>query len=161
MLTDALFLLTVLAVLGAGLIAGVFFAFSAIVMPALARLPPARGIAAMQAINVVVLNPWFLGAFFGTAVACLPLALSSVLNWTEPGAGFRLAGSMLYLVGTIMVTIAFNVPRNDALAAVAANSASGADVWARYVPGWTAWNSVRTVAALTAAALLTASLFVR
>ena len=61
---------TLIAALGSGLIAGVFFAFSTFVMKALARLAPAEGIAAMQSINVVVLNPWFLGAFFGTALGC-------------------------------------------------------------------------------------------
>jgi uncharacterized membrane protein len=44
-----------IALLGAAMIAGVFFAFSSFVMPALARLPAAGGISAMQSINVVVL----------------------------------------------------------------------------------------------------------
>jgi uncharacterized membrane protein len=44
----------VIALLGAAMIAGVFFfAFSSFVMPALARLPAAGGISAMQSINVV------------------------------------------------------------------------------------------------------------
>ena len=50
------FVLTLLAALGSGLIGGVFFAFSAFVMKALARLRPDQGIAAMQSINVTVLN---------------------------------------------------------------------------------------------------------
>lgn len=53
-------LATFLSALGCGLIAGFFFAFSAVVMKALGKLPPAQGIAAMQSINVVVINPWFL-----------------------------------------------------------------------------------------------------
>jgi uncharacterized membrane protein len=114
--------------------------------------------AAMQAINVAVLNPWFFAAFFGTAAGCILLAVSSLLWWHEPGALYRLIGSALYLVGTILVTIAFNVPRNEALAAVAADTADGATRWARYIPGWTAWNHVRTAAALAAAASLTIAL---
>jgi uncharacterized membrane protein len=58
-----LFALTLFAALGCGLIAGVFFAFSAFVMKALGRLPPAEGIAAMQSINIAVINPVFLTAF--------------------------------------------------------------------------------------------------
>ena len=127
-------------------------------MNALARLPPAQGIAAMQSINVAVINPWFLAAFLGTAAACVLLAISSLLMWHKPGAVYLLVGSLLYLVGTLLVTIAFNVPRNDALAAVDAESADGATRWARYVPGWTAWNTVRTAAAVGAAALLTIAL---
>jgi uncharacterized membrane protein len=54
--------------------------------------------------------------------------------------------------------MAFNVPRNNALAAVAPESAEGAGLWARYVAGWTAWNHVRTGACLAAAAALTMAL---
>ncbi len=43
--------------LGSALVAGVFFAFSTFVMKALGRLQPEQGIAAMQSINVTVLNP--------------------------------------------------------------------------------------------------------
>ena len=158
MIDDLIFVLTFVSALGCGLIAGVFFAFSAFVMKALARLPPAQGIAAMQAINVAVLNRWFFAAFFGTAAACVLLAVSSLLMWHAPGAIYRLIGSALYLIGTILVTIIFNVPRNDALAAVEADSADGANRWAQFVPGWTAWNHVRAVAALAAAASLTIAL---
>lgn len=61
---------TVLSALGCGLMAGVFFAFSTFVMKALGALPPAQGIAAMQSINVAVINRWFMAAFFGTALLC-------------------------------------------------------------------------------------------
>jgi len=54
---------------GAGLIGGVFFGFSSFVMKALAQLPVPQGGAAMQRINVVLLNPLFLGVFVGTAGA--------------------------------------------------------------------------------------------
>ena len=153
-----LFALTLAAALGAGLVAGVFFAFSAFVMNALARLPPAQGIAAMQSINVAVLNPVFFTPFFGTAACCAVLAVSALLSWQEPGAVYRFAGALLYLLGTILVTIAFNVPRNDALADVNPASPGGAGLWARYVSGWTAWNHVRTAAALAAAAAFTLAL---
>ena len=55
-----LFTLTFVTTLGCGLIAGLFFAFSVAVMQALARLPVAWGIAAMQSINSAILNPLFL-----------------------------------------------------------------------------------------------------
>jgi uncharacterized membrane protein len=150
--TDWLFALTLVSALGSGLMAGVFFAFSAFVMKALARLPATQGIAAMQSINVVVLNPVFLGVFLGTAVACLLLTVVSVFEWDTPGTASVLAGSAIYLFGTVGVTRAFNVPRNDALASVEPASIDGATLWADYVVSWTAWNHVRTAAALIAAA---------
>jgi uncharacterized membrane protein len=143
--SHALFIFTLLAALGCGLIAGVFFAFSAFVMKALARLPATQGVAAMQSINVVVLNPWFLGAFFGTGIVCALLVIAALVQWSMSSV-YLIAGGLLYVVGTLWVTIAFNVPRNNALAA------RGAEVWPRYLAEWTAWNHVRTAAALAAAA---------
>lgn len=153
-----LFLMTLVSALGCGLMAGVFFAFSASIMRALARLPPVQGIAAMQSINVAVINPLFMAGFLGTAAACAVVAVWSLLTWDEPGAVYRLAGTLLYLVGTFLVTLVFNVPRNNALAAADPASAEGARVWANYLVTWTAWNHVRTAAALAAAAVLTQAL---
>ncbi len=150
--------LTLISVLGSGLMAGFFFAFSVSVMKALGRLPPSQGIAAMQSINVVVINPVFLIAFFGTAVACVAVAISALSTWHRPGAAYLLAGGLLYLVGSFLVTIGFNVPRNNALAAVDPASTAGTALWASYLTSWTAWNHVRTAAALAAAASLTVAL---
>ncbi|HYG65389.1 MAG TPA: anthrone oxygenase family protein [Thermoanaerobaculia bacterium] len=156
-MTDAgpwLFALTLVSALGCGLIAGAFFAFSSFVMSALGRLPPASGIAAMQSINIVVINPVFLGVFLGTAAACLGVLISAFLRWPAPGTSYAIAGSALYIAGTFLVTMAFNVPRNNMLAAVDPASHGGARVWAGYLVTWTRWNHVRTAAALAAAALL-------
>jgi uncharacterized membrane protein len=43
---------------------------------------------------------------------------------------YLLVGSLFYLVGTVGVTIAFNVPLNNALAIVKPESAEGASLWA-------------------------------
>jgi len=150
--------LTLLAALGSGLVGGVFFGFSGFVMRALARLRPAQGIAAMQSINVVAVTPPLMIALLGTALACVALVVSSLFKWREPVAMLRLVGGGLFLVGTELVTLVRNVPMNDALAAVDPDSADGAAQWARYVPEWTAWNTVRTVAALAASAALTVAL---
>ena len=147
-----LFVVTLFAVLGCGLIAGVFFAFSAFVMKALARLPPGEGIAAMQSINIVVLNPWFLGVFLGTAAICVMALIASLLRWHQPGAVYLLVGAALYLLGSLLVTIMFNVPKNNALASVSPADPDAASLWANYVTNWTAWNHVRTAASLAAAA---------
>jgi uncharacterized membrane protein len=145
-----LFALTLLAALGCALLGGLFFAFSNFIMKALAQVPAANGIAAMQAINRTVLNPLFLGLFFGTAAACASLLL---VGWEH---ALLLAGAALYLIGTFGVTIVFNVPRNKALARLEPSSSEAA--WRRYRQEWTWWNHVRMVAAVAAAALLTFAL---
>jgi uncharacterized membrane protein len=147
-----IFVITILAALGSGLMAGLFFAFSNSVMKALGRLPAHEGIAAMQSINIVILNPLFLGIFMGTALACVVLIISAFFGWQRPGAGWLLAGSILYLVGSILVTAAFNVPMNNTLAAAAPDNASSAGLWADYLSRWTAWNHVRTVGCLASMA---------
>ncbi|WP_293252621.1 MULTISPECIES: anthrone oxygenase family protein [unclassified Microcoleus] len=126
-------------------------------MNALSRLPPAQGIAAMQSINITVINPLFMTVFLGTAAACIFLIFSS-LKWHQPGIPYLLIGSLLYLVGTVGVTIALNVPLNDALAKVEPGSAEGAKLWASYLVNWTFWNHVRALAAFVAAAFLTIAL---
>lgn len=157
-LEESRFGLTLLAALGCGLMAGVFFAFSAFVMKAFARLPAAEGMAAMQSINRAVINPLFLTVFLGTAAACGVALIVSLLRWHTSGAGYLLVGSLLYLVGTFLVTVVFNVPMNNALAAVAPSDPEGANLWANYLTSWTAWNHMRTAAALAAAALFTLAL---
>jgi uncharacterized membrane protein len=147
-----LFVLTFAAGLGSGLIGGVFFAFSAFVMKAFARLPAAEGMAAMQSVNVAVLNPVFLGVFVGTAAVCGLAVVASILRWQAPGSVCLLFGGLLYLLGCFGVTMAFNVPRNEALARVEPSDPDGARLWAGYLSSWTAWNHVRTVASLAAAA---------
>jgi uncharacterized membrane protein len=146
-------ILTVLCALGCGLMAGFFLAFSVCVMAALGKLPPAQGIAAMQSINIVVINPWFLTVFFGTAAACLVLLVGTLWLPGAAGAAYQIAGGVLYLAGCIGVTMLFNVPRNNALARMAPSSSEGAALWASYLTTWTAWNHVRTVASLAAALL--------
>jgi uncharacterized membrane protein len=150
--------MTLVTALGCGLIAGVFFAFSSFVMNALARLPASAGIAAMQSINVAVINPVFLGVFLGTAAACLLVMIFALARWPSPGAIWSLVGGALYLVGCFLVTMVCNVPMNNALAAAESSDANGAGQWARYLANWTAWNHVRAAAALAAATALSIAL---
>ncbi len=148
----------IVTLLGAGTIAGTFFAFSNFVMSALARLAPDRGMKAMQSINVTVLNPLFLGVFVGTAVLSLALCLLVVTTSGVAGSGLLIAGGLLYLVGCFLVTGTRNVPLNKALAVKDANSEDGAELWAHYLSRWTFWNHIRTVASLAAAALIAVAL---
>ena len=149
-----LFALKLVLVVGCAVIAGVFFAFSTFIMNALSRLPPAQGIAAMQSINITVINPLFMTALFGTAAGCLLLAIAVLPKLPQPNTIYLFVGAVLYLVGAIGVTIAFNIPLNDALAKVAPDSSEGSNLWARYLIDWTFWNHIRTLAAFVATVLL-------
>ncbi|WP_369131949.1 DUF1772 domain-containing protein [Modestobacter sp. I12A-02662] len=141
-----------LAALGAGLVAGAFAVFSLMVMPALAALPDRAGAAAMQSINRAAIRPTFLTLLFGTAVLCLALGVLELAGERRP---LVLVAALAYVVGVAGVTVAANVPLNEALA-----RADGTDPapWRRYLRRWTAWNTVRSVAALASAAALAGEL---
>ncbi len=146
-------ILSLICAIGCGVVAGVFFAFSTSVMKGLGKLPAEHGIAAMQAINVTIINPLFLGVFLGTAIACA-IALLTCLVWYEsPGRLWTLIGAALYLVGSFLVTMWFNVPGNNTLARLTATAPEATAVWEDYLVTWTRWNHVRTVTALAATVL--------
>lgn len=154
MLTRWIGVLNLFTALGAGVVGGVFFAFSSFVLPALARLAQPCGTSAMQSINVVVLNRSFLGVFLCTALGSSLLLVDAVARSGQPGAGYRLGGALLYLFGSLLVTMVCNVPLNEQLASVSPESLRAAQLWARFVKEWAFWNHVRTSASLAAALLL-------
>ncbi|WP_149550974.1 DUF1772 domain-containing protein [Streptomyces marokkonensis] len=151
MIDGPYYVLTVLGVLGTGLAAGVFCAFSAFVMRGLAALPPAQGVAAMQAVNVAAVRPAFMLVFLGSAVLCAVLTVVTFVLWPDEGAVELLAGGALYLLGSFGLTVVANIPRNDVLARLEPGSPEAAAYWPVYVREWTLWNHVRTLASAGAA----------
>lgn len=152
-MTDPLWnALLILTSVGAGLIGGLFFIFSNTVMRALDQLPAAGAIAAMSSINRVILNPLFFLAFFGTAALCVALLVVHGSRLEGTGRVLAAAGALLYLVGSIGVTMVYNVPLNNKLAAALPSASDSESQWRAYRQPWTRWNHVRTVACLLAAA---------
>lgn len=147
------------AAIGSGVMGGFFFAFSVVVMASLARLPAHEGMAAMQAINVVVLNALFFSVFFGIAAICLVLTAMSIAGPSPLNAALIVIGSLAYLLGCIGVTMARNVPLNNALAVADPQSAAGTALWSRYLVTWTQWNHLRTAACIVAAVAFTLALY--
>ena len=155
---DQLFiLLVIVCALGSGAIGGVFFAFSNFVMPALARLTPAEGIHAMQAINVTVLNRLFLGTFMGTGALSIAAIVVALLRWDSLGSLCAVLDGAAYVLGSILVTMRGNVPLNNALMRAQAD-ALGEATWRGYVRDWPKWNHVRTLACFAAMALFVLAL---
>jgi len=155
-----LFATSFFATLGSAVMTGLFFTFSVFMMRALASLPPAQGIAAMQAVNVKIITPLFLLVFLGTALASAVISVAMLVTWPERGAPYLLAGSAFYLLGVFLVTMAVNVPKNNALDRIVLADAEAASMWKEYVRSWTAWNHVRSVASLAATACFVLGLHV-
>ena len=143
----------IFALLGSAIIGGVFFAFSSFVMKALGDLPSAGGIAAMQSINVVVINRSFIGTFLGTTVLSVLVVVLVASNGSGASALLFAGGAIAYFAGTFLVTMLGNVPLNNRLAATSADDPQAAATWAHYLDTWTKWNTVRTIAAMLAVLL--------
>lgn len=133
-----------------GIVGGIFFAFSNFVMPALARVPASTAAATMRSINVTAVNPLFMTLLFGAGLGGIAFSLASLGSLETSRGRWALAGTVVYVLGTIVVTIACNVPRNEALSAMSLVDAT--TYWPRYLAEWTSYNHVRTVASVIASA---------
>jgi uncharacterized membrane protein len=150
-------LATTAAAVSSAAVGGLFFAFSTFVVKGLDRAGPDEAIAAMRAINAEAqANAPFLALFVGSALVALGVGAVAAFRLPQPGAGYVLAGAALGLVAFV-VTVAFNVPLNNRLAAVDPRGLSAVDAlreWRGYLGPWTAWNHVRTGAPLLASVLM-------
>ncbi|MEV4474177.1 anthrone oxygenase family protein [Nonomuraea sp. NPDC049504] len=115
-----------------GALTGLFYAFSMSVMPGLNAIDPAQAEAAMRGINRKILNPWLYIVFMGSPLAALAAGIVGGSMWFYAAAAVNAVGSFL-------VTMAINVPMNNALDA-------GTMSYQEYAPRWTRWNTIRTVA---------------
>lgn len=147
-----------LAILSCGLMAGVFFAFSTFVMKGLSSLPASEAIAAMQFINASVSHSLFGVAFIVTPVICVLTTIFALWQWDKPASIYILIGGMIYLIGSLLVTIVFNIPQNELLALAVPNDANSASIWRNFLDSWMFWNHVRAAAALAATAMFTIAL---
>lgn len=151
-MTELLFVLTLGAALCTALLAGTFFAFSMFFMRALGGLAAERGIVAMQATVLAIKKPIFLVLFFGTALLCLVLGVTTILAWREVYAHYAFAGAALFLVGGFGVTMLRSVPLNNALLAWSPDAKDVIERWRRYRLSWVRWNHLRAVTTLLACA---------
>lgn len=136
-----------------GLMAGLYFAFSAFIMQALASIDRTAAVAAMNAINRVIQRSLFMPLFIGSSLSSLALAVIGLIDCCAAGAGLMLAGGLIYVTGMFLVTMLFNVPLNNALDTSDPADEAGAATWQGYLARWTRWNHVRTIAS-TAALIL-------
>lgn len=140
------YLLTLLAALSCGLVGGALMAFSDFVMPALQRVAPEAAVPSMRGINAAARHSWFLKALGLAAALSVALVVIALMRWHMPDSALLLLGAALYLLGTVLVSLVCNAPRNDQLARDAAQ-------WPDYLAHWTRWNHVRAASALAASAL--------
>lgn len=159
MIEKTISILVFAGAISSALVAGIFYAFSSFVMPGLGRIAGQNGIDAMNSINVTVITPSFMLLFLGTALLCAALGVWSLFSFADPASKLILLASLLYLVGCFGVTMVFNVPLNDRLAAL--KPGDGDAFWQAYLRTWTMWNTVRTIAPTLSAVLFVLALIRR
>jgi uncharacterized membrane protein len=141
-LLRALSLLAATLLMGA--MTGVFGIYANAIMPGLRATDDRTFVGAFQAMDRAIINPWFMSGFLGALVLTIAAA---VLNPDRRLLPWVLAALALYLVAFV-VTIAVNVPMNDALKA-AGDPDRIADLSAVRQTfdeaRWLTWNLVRTL----------------
>lgn len=146
-------------VLAYAFVGGVFLAFSDFIMRSLSRTSGVGGVEAMQAINREVFHWIFMALFLGMAAISVILSIYAALNLGGLAGTLTLLAGLVYIVGCFGVTVFRNVPMNEALARMDPSDDATRDYWTgTYLPRWTFWNTVRTVACALSAALLLSGL---
>lgn len=147
----------ILAVLTVGMFAGVFGLYSNAIMPGLRRTDDRTFVGAFQAIDTAVINPLFLSTLFGGLVFT---GLAIALHFGEEyraALPWLIAAFAFYLIAVI-ITLAINVPLNDAIKAEGDPDriTDLAAVRERFGEArWLRWNHVRTGLTVAAFGCLT------
>lgn len=139
------------ATVAAGLQAGTYYAWATGVMPGLSRGDDRTFVAAMQNINVAIVNPAFMLSFLGAPL----LAGAAILTSGGSARPWVIAGTA-FAVGTIAITAGGNIPLNNALDS--AGSVEGiadlAGVRSDFESSWVSWNIARALTSTASLACL-------
>ncbi|MGH1490391.1 MAG: anthrone oxygenase family protein [Acidimicrobiales bacterium] len=146
--------------IAAAVAGGAFFAFSNFVIPALSALPAAAGASAMQAINRAAPNPTFIAVLLLGVVAGVPVLVAEIDSFSQSETNL-VAVAVALSAASFAITMTRNVPKNNKLDTVDAESSAGAAYWERYVRTWTLDNTLRGLASTASAAMYALSLLVR
>lgn len=139
------------AAVGAGLIAGLCFAFASFLMRSFDALGAPAAIRTMQSVNTTILRSSAMVVWFGTAALGVAAALLAKGNMAT------IVAAVLYGIGAILITGRGNVPLNEALDrfdpdALAGDPSAAETVWRDYRVAWGRWNGLRTVVCAVASA---------
>ncbi len=159
MITTANILLAA-AVICLALMAGLFFAYSNSVMPALRKAPDSHFVQTMQQINRTIQNPLFFVVFFG---ALLLLPASAYMFYGTARFKWLLAATIIYVLGVFAVTALGNIPLNERLDKFNTATAGTADfsmVRKNFEHRWNQLNNIRTLFSVWALLLAVISFLV-
>ncbi len=140
-----------LATVFAGLMAGLFYAWSISVTNGLAQVGDQNYLQAFQSMNRAILNPTFFVVFMGQFVL---LPLLTYLYFKSPVNSqfyYILAATLLYCLGCMAITVFGNVPLNNTLEALSIDMMSPEQMREfrlGFEQKWNRLNNIRTISTL-------------
>lgn len=139
------------ATVSAGLMAGIYYAFSCAVMLGLREVTDATFVETMQRINEKIINAWFLPVFFGSFLLPIAAAILLAIDGETDVLRWAIAGAVLATI-SFVITASRNVPLNNALDQTGPVESIGdlAAVRSAYEEPWIRWNLYRAVASTLA-----------
>lgn len=151
----------ILSVLLTGLIAGLFYGYDCSIIKGLGSLTDKEYLGAFQSINRAILNPYFFLSFIGSIIVLLITCWLTFKSGNMTTFYFLLAATLVYLLGTFIVTMAANVPLNNQLDRLnlAAEPAEAISAFReKFETTWNNWHHIRTYASMLAFLLAILSL---
>ena len=129
------------ATLTMGLVTGAFALYAHAIMPGLKTTDDRTFVAAFQAMDRAIINPWFM--LTGFAGALVFTGAATALHLGRATLPWIIIALVAYAIA-VVITVAVNVPLNDAIkAAGSADPASAREAFDE--ARWAAWNLVRVV----------------
>ncbi|SDD77268.1 Uncharacterized membrane protein [Glycomyces harbinensis] len=152
-----------LATVTTGLTAGVYTDWSNTIMPGLGDVDDRTFVTAFQSLDAAIMNPLFLGVEFTGSLLLIALALALHMRSGQRATLVWLSVALAAYLVSVVITMGVNEPLNQQLRSVT-DSTSDADFAAARAmldeARWTAWNTVRALATLTAFGSLAWSLVI-
>ena len=145
MLQDLQAATLIAATLTTGLSAGLYYGFACAVMPGLARSGDRTFVETMQRINTAIINGWFMLLFLGSLLLTAAAAALQLAGGNGTSTAWTVAALALYSA-VLVITMAFNVPLNNALDAggTPESEAGLAALRGQFERPWVRWNLLRS-----------------
>lgn len=145
-MTDWILVASGVAVVGCGMVAGLFLTFSDFVMRSLALAQVNAGVEVMQIINREIWRSVTMALLWGMVGLTAGLGLYGGFLLSGPSSVLLSVGGATYFSGMLMISFLFNIPMNNKLDQMNYSGAPAAIYWKAYVPGWVFWNYIRAIA---------------
>lgn len=146
-----------LTLLLTGLSAGLFFGWTVSVIPGTKHIATKSYLEAMQSINKAILNPVFFIVFFGPTLLLIISSVSQYRQSIDISFWLFLGATLLYLGGTIGITLIGNVPLNEMLEAKSIQKLDPEEleqIRKSFENRWNLFHTIRTFCAVASFILL-------